>query len=77
MKRTLTSGTPEPVDAVRRHPLAGAVGGAVTGVACAAIGAMASGPVVAALMGLFGLAIGAAGSAHVAESAESNRDLSS
>jgi hypothetical protein len=75
MKRTLTSGTPEPVDAVRKHPLAGVVGGIATGVACGAVGMVASGPAVGALMALLGLVIGAAGSAHVAESAESNRHL--
>jgi hypothetical protein len=64
---------PEPLTAIMRYPKAAAVGGAVMALLCGGIGAATSSPGVAVLMALLGLAIGAPGGSHVAESAESNK----
>jgi hypothetical protein len=57
---------------VGKHPVAGAVGGVGMALVCGFIAAAVSTPLVAVLMALIGLVIGAPGAAHVAESAEAD-----
>jgi hypothetical protein len=61
---------PEPFEAVGKHPIAGAIGGVGMALICGLIAAGASTPLVAILMALIGLVVGAPAAAHVAESAE-------
>lgn len=61
---------PEPFEMVAKHPVAGAIGGIGMALISGLIGAAVTTPLVAILMALIGLAIGAPGAAHVAESAE-------
>ncbi len=61
---------PEPFEAVSKHPVAGAAGGIGMALVCGLIAAGASSPIVALLMALIGLVVGAPAAAHVAESAE-------
>ena len=65
----------EPLAAVAKHPVAGAIGGVAMALVCGGIGGAVSSPEVAVLMGLIGLVVGAPGGAHIAESAESNRHI--
>ena len=69
MKRELLSPRPEPFEAVKRHPVAGVVGGVVSGLAFGGFGAFVASPTAAIVMTLVGFAIGAPGGAHIAESA--------
>ena len=72
MKQGLTIKKPEPfVDAVVRHPAAATVGGVVTALLFGGIAAAAATPVVAVLMTLVGLVVGAPGAAFMADSAKS------
>ena len=68
MKRELPLPRPEPLEAVIRHPVAGVVGGVVSGLAFGGFGALVASPMVAIVMTLIGFAIGAPGGAHIAES---------
>jgi hypothetical protein len=61
---------PEPFQMVGKHPVAGAVGGVGMALVSGLIAAVVSTPMVAILMAVIGLAIGASGAAHVADSAE-------
>lgn len=69
MKRELSLQRLEPLDAVIRHPIAGVVGGVLTGLACGGFAASAGSPTATILMTLLGFAIGAPGAAHIVESA--------
>jgi hypothetical protein len=75
MKKTLSFRGPEPLNAVLEHPVGGTIGGVLTAIVCGGIGGMAAGPGVGLLMGALGLFIGAAGGAHIAESAQSNQSV--
>jgi uncharacterized YccA/Bax inhibitor family protein len=68
MKGNLSLKRPEVLDAVIRHPVAGALGGVVMALLCAGIGSAVSSPTVALMMALVGLVIGAPGGAHIAAS---------
>ena len=70
MRGELMPHAPEPFQMVAKHPMAGAVGGIGMALVCGLIAAAVSTPVVAILMALIGLVVGAPGAAHVAESAE-------
>ena len=72
MRGHLMPHAPEPFEMVGRHPLAGAAGGIGMAIVCGFIAAAVSTPIVAVLMALIGLTVGAAGAAHVAESAEAS-----
>jgi hypothetical protein len=70
MRGDLSLKRPEAVNVLVKHRAAGTVGGILTALICGGFGAAASGPIVAALMAVIGLAIGAVGGASMAESAE-------
>ena len=72
MRGELMPRAPEPIAAVGKHPVAGAIGGIGMALVCGLIAAAVTTPTVAVLMALMGLIIGAPGGAHVAESAEAN-----
>jgi len=75
MKKFLSLRGPEPLNAVMEHPVGGAIGGLLTAAICGGIGGLAAGPGVGLLMGALGLFIGAAGGAHIAESAQSHQTV--
>ena len=61
----------EPLAAIRKHPAAAMVGGAITAIVFGVMGATIESGAVGALMAVLGAVIGAPGGAHIAESAES------
>ena len=69
MNKELSVKTPEGLDAVAHHPIAGTIGGVLFAVVCGGVGMATASPAVAALMGLLGLCIGAPLGAIVADSA--------
>ena len=75
MKVDTSLRTVEPLEAVKRHPAAATFGGVITAVFLGMMGAVGGGPVVALLMAVAGVLIGAPGGAHVAESAEPERPV--
>jgi hypothetical protein len=72
MRGELMPRAPEPIAAVGKHPVAGVIGGLGMALVCGMIAAAVATPPVAVLMALIGLAVGAPGGAHIAESAETD-----
>jgi hypothetical protein len=75
MKVDTSLRTVEPLQAVRKHPRAAAVGGVVTAILLGVMGTMIVGPGVGVLMAAIGACIGAPGGAHMAESVEVERPV--
>jgi hypothetical protein len=70
MRGELMPHAPEPFEMVGKHPVAGAIGGIGMALVSGLIAAAVTTPIIAILMAVIGLAVGASGAAHVAESAE-------
>ena len=62
--------TVEPLSAVRKHPRAAMVGGAVSAIVLGGFSAAVGGAMAGVLMAAVGAIIGAPGGAHLAEAAE-------
>ncbi len=62
--------TVEPLVAVKKHPRAAMVGGAVSAIVLGGFSMIVGGPVAGVLMAAVGAIIGAPGGAHLAEAAE-------
>jgi hypothetical protein len=69
MKVDTSLRTVEPLQAVKKHPRAAALGGAITALLLGVMGTAIVGPVVGVLMAVIGAAIGAPGAAHMADDA--------
>lgn len=67
--------TVEPLSAVRKHPRAAMVGGAVSAIVLGVFATVAGGPVTGVVMAAIGAIIGAPGGAHFAEAAEPERPV--
>lgn len=65
----------EPLEMVRKHPMAASVGGLCTAIVCGLMGTLAEGGMVGAVMAAIGAIIGAPGAAHLAEDAEQQRPV--
>jgi hypothetical protein len=62
--------TVEPLDAIKKHPRAAMVGGAVSAIVLGGFSMLVGGPATGMLMAAIGAIIGAPGGAHLAEAAE-------
>jgi len=67
--------TVEPLSAVRKHPRAAMVGGAVSALALGVFATAVAGPLTGVVMAAIGAVIGAPGGAHFAEAAEPERPV--
>ena len=75
MKADTSLRTVEPLQAVRKHPRAATMGGAITALLLGVMGTAIVSPVVGVLMALIGVCIGAPGAAHLVESADADRPI--
>lgn len=75
MKIDTSLRTVEPLQAVKNHPRAATLGGAMTAILFGAMATATVGPFVGVLMAIIGACIGAPGAAHMAESVNAERPV--